>query len=126
MLRRRGLMAAGLATAMSFGLVGVGTGSAAALKVKNESTWSFESKFGCGEMVVFYSGGGFASDTGGDNGMWSGGGKTISMIWTGGNDEGQSFTGHFVSTTSPQEYKGKEFLGGSFVGRAMLVKGNFC
>ena len=126
MLRRRGLMAAGLVMAISFGLVGVATGSAAALKIKTESIWTLESKTGCFEMVVFYSGGAFASDTGGDKGTWSGGGKTFSMIWTGGNDKGQSFRGKFVSTTSPREYNGKEFIDGNFVQKAMLVKGYFC
>lgn len=130
MLRRTGLIAAGLVMATSFALAGVGTASAALLRLKANSTWTLETKTGCLQADVFESGGAFIAYNGvgpnADRGTWSVRGKTISMIWTSGGDVGQSFTGHFVTTTTPHEYKGGEFIAGNFVQKAMLVKGLFC
>ena len=41
-----------------------------------------------------------------DSGTWSGGGSMISMLWSNGSSPGLAFSGPFVSTTTPVEYKG--------------------
>ena len=122
-LRRAAAIAAGLAMATSFGLAGAGMASAAApaLKIKPGATWTFESSArGC-EHDVFHSSGVFVADNGG-SGTWTGGGSTISMDWEAGNNIGMTFSGHFVSTTTPVEYSGP--LGGIGAGyNGKLVKG---
>jgi hypothetical protein len=121
MLRRVGVFAAGLAMATSFGFVGAGTASAAApaLKIKPFATWTLE--FGGCENISFNTFvNTFVTDEPG-SGNWSGGGATILMIWTAGPDFGLTFSGHFVSTTTPVEYKGTASNNGISI-RAKLVK----
>jgi hypothetical protein len=122
MKARWAMVASGLAMATSFGLTGAGIASATApaLKIKPGATWTIEIKGAGCEQEVFQSNGTFASKDG-DAGIWSGGGSTISMSWTTGVIAGLSFNGHFVSTTTPVEYKGA--LGGLRTGHAKLVKG---
>jgi hypothetical protein len=112
MLRRSAAMVSGLAMATSLGLAGAGVASAAApaLKVKPGSHWTFEDHGiehtgGC-EVDRMSANGTFRSDLFGDSGTWSGGGTTITMTWTAGDDHGVVFTGTFTSTTRVKEYKG--------------------
>jgi hypothetical protein len=96
MLRRAGVIAAGLAMATSFGLAGAGAASAVepALHIHNGATWTIEVSVGSCQHDVFTSNGHFTSpDTqfGGDRGRWTGGGPTITMEWTAGNDAGLTF-----------------------------------
>jgi hypothetical protein len=122
LMRRQAAIFAGLALTASFGLAGAGTASAAApaLHVHNGASWTIEVKGAGCEAEVFHSNGTFASPDG-DAGTWSGGGSTINMVWTAGAISGLKFSGHFVSTTHPVEYKGS--LSGLRTGRANLVKG---
>jgi hypothetical protein len=115
-------MAAGLAMTTSLGLAQGGAASAAlpALHIHNGATWTLEIKGAGCEAEVFQSNGTFAS-TDGDAGTWSGGGSTIGMVWTVGVVSGLTFSGHFVSATTPVKYKGT--LGGIRSGHASLVKG---
>ena len=126
MLRRGAVIAAGLALAASFGLAGVGTASAAApaLKIQNGATWTIELNGGECQLDHFSSQGTFASpdpEFQGDAGTWSGGGPTITMKWTAGDDTGLKFKGTF--TRQPvKEYLGK--FGGIAKGSTgQLVKG---
>jgi hypothetical protein len=125
MLRRAAVIAAGLAMATSFGLAGAGLASAAApaLKIKPNAIWTLEVKgFWCEQdqfNTVTHT---FVSDYLADAGSLSGGGATISMAWTAGGDTGLSFSGHFVSTTTPIEYKGRVTNDG-LSDKAFLVKG---
>lgn len=122
MKARWAMAASGLAMVTSFGLAGAGLASAAApaLKIKPGATWTLEIKGAGCEQEVFQSNGTFASKDG-DAGTWHDGGSTISMAWTVGVISGLTFSGHFVSTTTPVEYKGT--LGGIRTGHAKLVKG---
>ena len=47
----------------------------------------------------------FTSDLFGDSGTWSGGGATITVTWTAGQDNTLVFTGTFTKTPR-REYKG--------------------
>jgi hypothetical protein len=128
MLRRAAAIAAGLVMATSFGLAGAGLASASApaLKIKPFATWTVEFKVGnkgtCEQVSFNTFVNTFVSDYEDEAGTWSGGGSTISMTWTAGPDVGAVFTGHFVSTTKPVEYKGVNSEGG-IVTKTMLVKG---
>ncbi len=124
-LRRAAVIAAGLGMATSVGLTGAGVASAAApaLKIKPGATWTFEAKHARCEQEVFQSNGTFVADNDGDAGNWSGGGSTIKMHWTAGADGELELTGHFVSTTTPVEYKGPLKHAGVGIHRAFLVQG---
>ncbi len=124
MLRRAVVVVGGLAMATSLGLAGVGVASAAvpALKVKPGSQWTLEyhgveGTGGC-EVDRMASNGTFTSDLYGDSGTWSGGGSTITMTWTAGDDSGVTFSGTFTKTPT-KEYKGSFNTGFT----AALVKG---
>src|ERR1700722_3081219 len=120
---RMGMAVAGaIAMAGGLGLAGVGEASAAsaALKIESGAMWTFQVKNAGCEIDLFQSNDTFTSDFHGDAGTWNGGGATISMTWTAGNDAGQTFAGHFVSTKSPVRYKGEEFDNPGF--KAKLVK----
>jgi hypothetical protein len=125
MLRRAEANTAGLAMATSFGLVGAGVASAAAptLKIKPFATWTLELKAGGCELDSFNT---FVNTFVPDesppaSGNWSGGGSTIKMVWTAGDNTGLSFRGHFASTTTPVEYQGTASENGNSV-KAKLVK----
>jgi hypothetical protein len=112
MMRRAAAIVGGLALATSFGLAGAGVSSAAvpALKVQPGSKWTFEDHGiehtgGC-EVNTFASNGTFTSDLFGDAGTWSGGGATLSMTWTAGEDTFVKFNGTFTKTATVKEYKG--------------------
>ena len=62
----------------------------------------------------------FVSDNFADSGTWSSDVGTVSMDWTAGADNGLAFNGHFLSTTTPVEYKGSVSSGNA---KAKLVKG---
>ncbi len=108
--------------ATSFVLAGAGMASAAApaLKIKNGAIWTLEVKNGPCEHDLFNTPNThtFVADNG-LSGTWSGGGSNISMVWNGST---QMFKGHYVSTTTPVEYKGSVNTG-SNVFKAKLVKG---
>ncbi len=110
MLRRAAVVAAGLAMATSFGLAGAGMASAAApaLKIKPNATWTIEptSGGGCHQEKFNTTTHKFKADFGSDKGTWSGGGSTINMTWTFGEDAGKTFSGTFVVGSSPKEYSG--------------------
>jgi hypothetical protein len=120
-MRRLAATLTGLALTAGFGLAEAGTASAAtpALHIHNGATWTLEIKGAGCEAEVFQSNGTFVSRLGGDAGTWSGGGSTLNMDWTSGVVSGLTFSGHFVSTTTPVEYKGT--LGGLRTGHAKLV-----
>jgi hypothetical protein len=129
MLRRAGTIVSGLAMATSFGLAGAGlagsgTASASAppLKVKPHSQWTLEDHgvehTGSCEVDTMRSNGTFTSDRFGDSGSWSGGGATITITWTAGQDHGVVFAGTFTSTPV-KEYRGSFNTGDLGV----LVKG---
>ena len=125
-LRRGAVIAAGLAMATSFGLAGAGMASAAApaLKIKSGATWTLEVKnAGCEQDHFNTTTHRFTADLGGDKGTWSGGGSTISMTWTGGVSSGVTFSGHYVSTTRPVEYKGSATVEDTSGETAKVVKG---
>ncbi len=134
MLRRAAVTVAGLAMATSFGLAGAGAASAAApaLKVKPGSHWTLEyhgveGTGGC-EVDTMASNGTFTSDLFGDSGTWSGGGATITVTWTAGQDNTLVFTGTFTKTPR-REYKGSFNTGFSAVfveGVVHSFKGQIC
>lgn len=125
MVRRAAMVASGLTLATSLGLTGAGVVSAAvpALKIKPSAIWTLEMRHGACEHdifdVTFHQ---FTSDRYGDGGVWSGGGSTISMIWTVGASSSVTFSGVFVSTTTPAEYKGSVNDGGAII-KTKVVKG---
>lgn len=123
-VRRVAVIAGGLAMATSFGLAGAGAASATApaLKVKPGSEWTLEDHGiehtgGC-EVDTMASNGTFTSDLFGDSGTWSGGGSTITMTWTTGEDNGATFNGTFTKVPV-DEYRG----GLSDGDPGLLVKG---
>jgi hypothetical protein len=123
MARRAAVIAAGFAMATSFGLAGAGTASAAlpALKIANGAIWTIEVFGGGCQQEKFNT---TSHHFKGVNpmyvGTWSGGGKAISMVWAGVNDQGLTFGGSFVS--SPKSYIGS--FGGPLTGETgQLVKG---
>jgi hypothetical protein len=125
MVRRAAAIAGGLVLTASVGLAGAGVASAAVpvLKVQPGSHWTFEDHGiehtgGC-EIDTFSSNGTFASDLFGDSGNWSGGGPTITMTWTAGEDNALVFTGTFTKTSTVKEYKGSLSTGDLGV----LIKG---
>ena len=125
MVRQSAMVASGLALATSLGLTGAGVASAAvpALKIKPGAIWTLEMRHGACEHdtfdPTFHQ---FTSDRYGDGGVWSGGGSMISMIWTVGASSGVTFSGDFVSTTTPFKYKGSVNDGGAII-RTKVVKG---
>ena len=99
MLRRAAAIATGLAMATSFGIAGAGMASAAVptLKVHNGATWTIEVNGNGCQLDVFHSNYRFFSPEPqyhGDAGTWSGGGKTIKMKWTAGDNVGPEVPGH--------------------------------
>jgi hypothetical protein len=124
-LRRAGVLAAGLAIAASVGPAGAGAASAATPSnhIASGAIWSFvvkgERSF-C-EQDTFSSSGTFTADKYRDSGIWSGGGGTIAMKWKTGESSPSTFTGTFTKTPV-KEYKGTAlFMGLTF--SAKLVKG---
>lgn len=118
MLRRMAVLAAGLGV----GLAGASAASAAstALHITAGSKWTAEMKIsggGC-EVDKFAANHTFSSKDG-DSGTWSGGGKTISMLWTAGGATNTTFSGTFTKT--PVEKYVGTFDSGSYPG--WLVKG---
>jgi hypothetical protein len=122
-VRRAAMVASGVAVAATFGLTGAGMASAAApaLKIKPNATWTIEVTGAACEVDTFNTTTHhFTSDLFGDKGTWSGGGSTISMAWTKGEDAGGTFSGAF--TKPPKEYAGS--FGGLLAGETgELVKG---
>jgi hypothetical protein len=125
-LRRAAVIATGFAVATSFGLVGAGMAwaTAPALKIKPNAIWTIEPKGGGCEQDQFDAANHtFVSDHFSDSGSWSGGGSTLSMTFTAGEDKGTTFSGNFVSITRPAEYRGSATLIGGTVAKTKLVKG---
>ncbi|HXW36278.1 MAG TPA: hypothetical protein VEJ87_17005 [Acidimicrobiales bacterium] len=81
--------------ATSLGLAGTGTAPAAALEhhVKPGSQWTVEvdTPTAFCEIATFDSNGSFTTDSGGDSGSWTGGGKKLGMHWSQGRDSGEDF-----------------------------------
>jgi hypothetical protein len=111
--------------AASAGVVAAGTASAVAprLHVTPSETWTVELPpgDGCLEHVVFHHHGKFVADKYGDAGTWSGGGATISMNWTAGFYQNESFSGTW--TKAPSKGYSGTFVGPEITFRGMLVKG---
>jgi hypothetical protein len=126
MLRRATVFAAGLTVATSFALGGAGGASATvpALKIRPGATWTIVANGGGCQLDVFAANYTFTSPDPqyhGDAGTWSGGGSTIKMKWTAGDNTGLTFKGTFT-TTPVKEYVGSfGGLGGGFTGA--LLKG---
>jgi hypothetical protein len=134
-MRRATILTAGLAMATSIGFAGVGMASATPLKVAPATAtsaassalkitpgqWTLSVKGGGCEILTFTSTGTFSTtEFNGDAGSWAGGGSTIALSWTAGNDTGLLFSGAFVS--SPVSYKGS-FGGTAFGDKGKLVMG---
>ena len=106
--RRAATVAAGVALATSLGLAGVSVASAGTptAKIKQGAAWTLEPPvLGLCFHVTFnttthrftsFNGG--SVDPGYAKGTWSGGGSSISMVWTKGNIVGMGFSGTFTST----------------------------
>jgi hypothetical protein len=111
--------------AASMGLGGIAVASAAtpALHVKPGETWTVELPpgDGCLEHIAFHHHGKFISDKYGDAGTWSGGGSTISMDWTAGFYQNESFDGTWTKTPT-KGYSGT-FVGPEITFNGTLVKG---
>jgi hypothetical protein len=122
-VRWAAMVAAGIATAASFGVGGAGAASATApaLHVKNGSEWVviIVSDGGGCEIATFDSGGTFKADRFKDRGTWSGGGATLTMKWTKGSSDGMKFKGTYHA--SAKAYEGS--FTGSFTGTGGVVKG---
>jgi hypothetical protein len=108
---------------LRIGGAGVASAAAPTLKIKPFATWTLELKAGGCELDSFNT---FVNTFVPDesppaSGNWSGGGSTIKMVWTAGDNTGLSFSGHFVSTTTPVEYQGTASEDGNSV-KAKLVK----
>jgi hypothetical protein len=125
MWRRAAVVAAVLAMGASVGLAGAGVASAVtpALHVTGGSIWTTEiTGAGC-QLDLFKSNGHFHSpeiEFNGDAGTWSGGGSTIKMVWTKGEDTGLTFKGTYVKAY--QEYTGN-YTNGSQAYTGYLVAG---
>ncbi len=127
MLRRVGVVAAGLAMMASVGSLGASAASAAssAVHVEPGSTWRALIYDGGCEAETFWANGTFVS-RGIDAGRWSGGGKTISMKWTRGVRGLTFFGGDYTYTKhGDPEYRGKFSIEG-YVFKGELAKGSRC
>jgi hypothetical protein len=124
--RQAALVVAGVGTVVGIGLAGAGLASAAApaLKIKpGATTWTIEvgGASPCEVDTFNTTTHHFTSDLFSDKGTWSGGGSTISMVWTKGTDMGGTFNGTFTKTP-PKGYAGP--FGGTLAGESgTLVKG---
>ncbi len=120
--RRVAVLAAGLAMTASVGLTGAGAASAAspALHIIGGSKWTVAVNGGNCQVDTMKASHMFVNheDTG-DRGTWSGGGRTLSMTWTSGDDEGLTFSGTWVSAS--HEYSGS--FGGILVRPGHVVQG---
>jgi hypothetical protein len=119
------VISAGLVMAASFGLAEAGVSSAAVPAVQHVlpgSKWTLEDNNGGGcEVDTFQASGTFTSDLFGDSGTWIGGGATIKVKWTAGQDTGFVFKGTFTRTPV-KEYTGT-LNGPPGPGTGQLVKG---
>jgi hypothetical protein len=126
------MAATGLALATSLGLSGVCVASAAtsAAKIKSGAIWTLETPvLGlCYKDTFNTTTHRFTSltlnavDPGYGKGTWSGGGSSISLIWTKGVGKGMGFTGTFTSTPV-KSYQG-EITINSETYSGLLVKGS--
>ncbi len=97
MLRGVAALVTGFAMMASFGILGVGTASAASPvhHIRPGSIWSGVTKGErsyC-EQLTFSPNGTFTSDKYNDSGTWTGGGTTITVNWTMGTSSSGTFTG---------------------------------
>ena len=125
------MIASALAMATSFGLAGAAVASAAspaAVNInKTHSVWTVEihkpGERGCELVQFMFPGHTFYGVEQDDTGTWSGGGSTLAMTWTSGPTDGETFSGHFVS--SPEAYKGN--MGGTAIGfKGKVTPGDSC
>jgi hypothetical protein len=117
MRRRTGGVAAGLILAATLACTGsVASAAQPAIKTKPGSQWTFAEKGAACEVETFASGGTWTSDQYGDSGTYTGGGSSIQLIWTAGDDEGLTYSGHWVAAK-------KEFKGSGVDKKATLTKG---
>jgi hypothetical protein len=130
MSRQVAVLAAGLAMTESVGLAGIGAASAMspALHVGGKyPLWTLEVK-GVGCEVDFFQTEPepefFADNDTGDGGLWSGGGRTITTDFVEGTNGGSVFSGNFVSSTTPVEYKGRLSVSSGSFTRAKLLRGS--
>jgi hypothetical protein len=126
------VVATEIAFATSLGVSGVSIASAAAsaAKIKSGATWTLEPPvLGlCYKVTFNTSTHRFTSftdnavDPGYGKGTWSGGGSTISLVWTKGDGKGMGFSGTFTSTPI-KSYQG-EITDHSQFYDGFLVKGS--
>ncbi len=112
--------------ATTFGLAGAGTTSAAtqAHKIKPNATWTVEAGgAGCEQAIFNTTTHHFTSDRFDDKGIWSGGGSKLSITWKAGTHSGVTYSGGFVSTTTPVAYKGLANDGNGITIKTKVVKG---
>jgi hypothetical protein len=129
---RRATVVTGVALATILGLSGVCVASAAAptAKIKSGATWTLEPPVPglCFKDTFntithrFTSFTDNAVDPGYGKGTWSGGGSSISLVWTKGDGKGMRFSGTFTSTPV-KSYQG-EITFGSENYEGLLVKGS--
>jgi hypothetical protein len=125
-LRGTAAIAAGLVMTASVGVGGLSAASASApaLHVEPGSNWRAEPISGGCELEIFSANGTFASEDGA-GGKWSGGGETISMIWT-RRTKGLVFVGTITQNVhGTPEYRGR-FSYDGFVFRGQLIDGSRC
>ena len=124
MLRRVGVLGAGLAMTASVGLAGVGVASAASqASIGNHSMWTTEiNGIGWCEIDTFVTTNKtFTGDYDGDGGIWSGGTTSVKMKWTAGGFKGTKFKGTYNS--SSKAFVGHFFYSGGTTDTGRLVKG---
>jgi len=131
--RRAAMAATGIALATSLGLSGVCIASAAApaAKIKSGAIWTLETTvLGlCFKDTFNTTTHRFTSitinpvDSGYGKGTWSGGGSSISMVWTKGVGKGMGFSGTFSSTPG-KSYQGEITINAEPYSDGLLVKGS--
>jgi hypothetical protein len=117
----------------SLGLSGVCIASSAApaAKIKSGATWTLETNvLGlCFKDTFnttthrFTSFTDNAVDPGYGKGTWSGGGSSISMVWTKGDGKGMGFSGTFT-TTPGKSYEGEITINSESYSDGLLAKGS--
>lgn len=132
-VRQAAMAATGVALAASLGLSGVCTASAAApaAKIKSDATWTLETPvLGlCYKDTFNTTTHRFASFTdnavepGYGKGTWSGGGSSISLVWTKGDGKGMGFSGTFTSTPG-KSYQGEITFNSQNYCEGLLAKGS--
>ena len=130
MVQRTAKAAAGIAmAATSLGLSGAGMASAAApgaQSVQNDAFWTlffFHNPEQCQKDIFFTTHHRFGANKLGDKGTWSGGGRTIKMVWKHGADAGLTFSGTWFNDGLGDKYYSGTFGGTDAGDTGTLTKG---